>query len=791
MHVLWAGNIHKASTAKYAYTNNYVLNRKSTSKNLIVRCAAGVMSVVMAIAVVSVFDTGVAPTHSHAAPGSPGVPKSGTILFQEDFENTGSRIPLEKYVGSAVYGNQTYSTDGPWTTAQGGCNGWLLNAKSTQPTSAEDPGCADRGAWGSLRGLAEGLAVAQGKAGEDVSNNYALSEYTNRENRQSAGILIKPENNVAVASAKHFYSVSVYFAAASCTAYPIPKYSPQLAFYLIIDGSPMKDPDGRVMNQINFVTGKADPGTSELTITPDSQGRCSVQITSKLVTRANVHASIASGDKQAELRGNNDPRKASPQPVEFTADTVCVVDCTPVDFTHVTRVEVVADGAEANGEALDVALAYAYDRFGNPVKDAIVTSTGQNMTIGTVNPTAKDGTTLIEYRSTKAGAHPAQVRIAGKTPATAASMDGTTATDGSITLNFASGTADAAHSTLSIEPRASQVVGSTFTVTAHVHDVNDNAVEGAVVTFPEVSGMSFVNGTSCISDPDGICHVMVSSKLVGTYTISGRIGAQPLANTVDAEFTVGPVCVRDCDPVDGANVTRVEVTLDGREADGVQRDVATAYGFDYYGNPVTGAVVQSVPAAGETSLTVQSDVARLDKDGRTTIWYTSTMKGPHKADVWITELTPQGSPVTMSFGNGSGSTATSSWVIASQGPLTVGEDAINTYTATATVKDANYNAVPDALVSFGINDEKVCLILDSASEMECRPAGLDGTVSFSFPAPTGTGAHTVTLTGELSGSVWTTFDTIIEVKTDGTVLHPPTSVASLVLSAARFILGLC
>ena len=511
------------------------------------------------------------------------------------------------------------------------------------------------------------------------------------------------------------------------------------------------DPEGRVMNQIYFVTGKADPSTSELAITPDSplavgaaytaevivrdvngnpvedqmvsfrldpvspaslddaqcstdsQGRCSVQVTSKLVTRVDVHAALTVGDKQVDLRGNGDARKASPQPVEFTADTICVVDCTPVVSGHVTRVEVVTDGAEANGGAPDVALAFAFDRYGNPVKDAIVTSTGQDMTIGTVNPTAKDGTTLIEYRSTKAGAHPAQVQIAGKTPATAASMDGTTTTDGSITLNFASGTADAAHSTLSIEPRVSQVVGSTFTVTAHVQDVNGNAVEGAVVTFPEVSNLTFAKGTSCKSGPDGICDVMVTSKLVGTYTISGRIGAQPLANTVNAEFTVGSVCVQDCHPVDGGNVTRVEVTLDGREADGVQRDVVTAYGFDYYGNPVVDAVVQSVPAAGETSLTVQSDVARLDKAGRTTIWYTSTVKGPHTADVWITELTPEGSPVTVSFGNGSGSTTTSSWVIAPHGPLTVGEDAANAYTATATIKDAQFNAVPDALVSFGID----------------------------------------------------------------------------------------
>jgi len=448
MHVLCAGRIHKTSPAKYAYANNYVLNRKSSSKNVITRAAAGVISVVMAIGVVSVFHTDVAPTQAHAEPGTSGVPKAAQVLYKEDFQNA-SRLPMAITDYRGMNG-QSFQAGAAWIPSYGGCNGWLLN--STSPMGSGD----------------------------------------------------------------------------TCT-------------------------------------------------------------------------------------------------------------------------------------------------------------------------------TLIEYSSMKAGAHPAQVVIDGRRTVMATSTGGIVTTDGPITLNFASGTADPAHSTLSIDPRYSQVVGSVFTITARVHDVNDNVVEGAIVSFPPVSGISFVDDTSCTSGPDGACYVKVSSKLVGTYTISGSIGARSLANTVDAEFTVGPVCVKDCAPVNGANVTRVEVTLNGREADGVQRDVATAYGFDYYGNPVVGAAVQSVPAEEETSLTVQPDVAPLDKEGRTTIWYTATVQGSHKAEVSISELTPKGSPVTVSFGNGSGSTATSRWVISPEGPLTVGEDEENTYTATATVMDATSNLVPDALVTFKVN----------------------------------------------------------------------------------------
>jgi len=564
------------------------------------------------------------------------------------------------------------------------------------------------------------------------------------------------------------------------------------------------DPATRVMDKIHFVTGAADPSTSEMRVSPASplvvgssytvdvtirdragnpvadqmvfftlnpdtpaevsddtcvtntQGICTVQVTSKLVTRVAIHATI--GDDRVGLGGNGDPFNASPQHVEFVAGMVCVIDCNPVNVDNVTRVKVIFDGAEANGAASDLAQVFAYDRFGNPVEGALVTSNAKNVTVMPIAKTMNNGTTLIEYRSTKAGTHLANVWVAGQTPSKAISSDGTETTDGSISISFASGTADPNHSTLSIDPDRSQVVGSIFMVTAHVYDVNDNPVENAIVVFPEVSKLSFANGTSCTSGPDGTCQVMVSSKLVGTYTISGRIGARPLVNTVNAEFTAGPVCVQDCDPVEGANVTRVVVTLNGSRADGVQPDVADAYAYDYYGNPVVGADVRSVPAAGETALTVQSDIEPIDSNGHTTIWYTSTVKGPHLADVWITELIPEGSPIILRFGNGSGPTATSSWVIAPTGPLTVGQDEENRYVATVTVRDVTSNAVPEAVVSFGVdpagpwfapeatcttNDDGVCSV-----DLFSTKSGTY-TVSASITA----GGITNETTGQLTASV--------------------------------------
>jgi len=510
-----------------------------------------------------------------------------------------------------------------------------------------------------------------------------------------------------------------------------------------------------VMSQIRFTNGAADPAMSEMRVTPASpivvgnaytvtvtakdstgnlvsdatvsfsldpttpaslsattcvtniDGECSVTVTSKLVTTVDIHGTLPKNGVQTDIGGNKDPKKASPQTVSFIAGPVCVVNCTPVDPTHVTRVEVVTDGVEANGTASDVAKVWAYDTYGNPVAKAAITSTTTDTALTIVTPiaaTSADGTSEIDYRSTVKGPHVAAVRIAGLVPVTATSMDGTVTTDGTITLNFGSGSADASHSFLTIDPTTSQIVGKTFTVTAHLNDVNDNPVEGATVTFPAVTNLTF-SATSCVSDSAGLCSVDVTSKLVGTYTVSGRLNGLPLRNTVDAQFTHGPVCTVNCEPVDATHVTRVEVTTNGQEADGQSRDIATAYAYDKYGNAVPGAVTASTQVKGETGLTVQPDIAVTDGNGVTSIWYTSTVRGTYHADVTLDGQIPDGSPVAVSFGNGNGDPAHSGWVITPASPLIVGKDAANTYTATATIHDKTDNAVPGAVVTFQIDPD--------------------------------------------------------------------------------------
>jgi adhesin/invasin len=505
---------------------------------------------------------------------------------------------------------------------------------------------------------------------------------------------------------------------------------------------------GGVLSQIQFINGDANPGTSELVVSPDSPqivgdrytvtvtirdgsgnpvpgeavgfhldpstpaslsseycttdatGICSVEVTSLLATTVKVHATVPVKGRPIDLGGNGDPAKSSPRELRFTSGKTCISDCTPVDPRNITRVEVVSDGAEANGSATNTAKAYAYDRYGNPVEGVDVQSSFSADLQVTSGNTGVDGATMIEYRSKVAGKHESRVTIAHMVPTLATSMDGTQTSDGTITINFGSGTGDASRSSLTIDPGTAQEVGSTFTVSALLRDANNNPVSGGVVAFPGIPNLSFSAG-SCTTESTGQCQVQVSSTKVGVYTISATTSGQDIPIKVTAEFTPGEVCTNDCDPsLPPVLRTRVHVTTDGQEADGVKRNIATAYAFDRYGNPVPDVEVSSVPTSDLNLLIVQPDVEDTSTVGKTTIWYTSRVAGSHTAEVTIGRKAPPQSPITVNFGSGEGSTTTSTWSISPGHSLTVGSEPENQYTSKATIKDVQGNAVPGAVVSF-------------------------------------------------------------------------------------------
>ena len=563
----------------------------------------------------------------------------------------------------------------------------------------------------------------------------------------------------------------------------------------------LRPPTG-VMSQITFTTGLADPNNSTMTVYPASPiqvgsiytvtatirdtnslllederveftlnpttpatlsnpycitngaGQCSVTVTSLLVTDVTIHGFVSGAAGLAPIAGHGVPAQASGQTVSFSHGPVCLPPdvATPVDPTHISRVEVTTPGAEANGSAAELAMVYAYDCYGNPVPGVTVsssTSVTQLATTYRTPTTTSDGTAVIEYRSTLAGAHDAVVRLDGRIPAVAISYAMAPRSDGQITLNFGSGVAVPGNSFLTISPTSAQEVGSTFVVTATLRDATLNPVSGTTIMFTSGADLGFTPQASCISGPDGTCQVSVRSTKSGTYEIKGFLGLLEVSNSVSATFTAGPVCILP------TCLTRVEVTTNGQKADGTSRNIATVYAFDQYDNPVAGQVVSSTPTIGTTGLTAQANPNPTNDQGVSTIWYTATATGSYDADVVVAGLTPRGSPVTLFFGVGDGDPAHSQWDITPAGPLVVGEGTANTYTARAIVRDEDNILVPGEIVTFGV-DRTGPIPGPNPNSWSCMTA-TDGSCSitihstvagtFSFTARLATGSIMNTTTG--------------------------------------------
>ncbi|MDR0285485.1 MAG: Ig-like domain-containing protein, partial [Propionibacteriaceae bacterium] len=412
---------------------------------------------------------------------------------------------------------------------------------------------------------------------------------------------------------------------------------------------------------------------SKATCTTISDGTCSVTLTAQLVGDYTISATIPQAGVATGING-------SPKTVKFTAGEVCVdnpattaPECAPLDKTHVTRVTVDPNGAVANGSAPDVINVYAYDYYGNAVANAQVVATalgGLTLATATASPqTGTDGTATIGYTSLDATTYLVPVTVGGKTPPTSPAQ-----------LSFVD--VPVADLKITISPDGPLPVGDTYTVTATAKDVDGKFVKGAVITFPPVAGATV--GASCTTNVDGVCTVTLYSETPGTYTVKGRTG------TLEAEDTA----VYKVGPVDHATV---EVVKNGARPDGVDQDVYRVTAYDKFDNPVPGAAVTSTDQSAELTTLA---IAPTNKNGQTTVAYTSTKGGVYDATVKVNDVTAVPTVIHPAFG---GPAAGGTWSVTPAGPLVVGRGAANSYTLRASLVDDLNRPAAGSVATFTVN----------------------------------------------------------------------------------------
>lgn len=163
---------------------------------------------------------------ANAAPGSPGVPQAGTLLYSEDFsavDASAAPIRIGAYVGGAAADGETYAADAAWAPGAGACNGWVMRKGSGLPANGGTPAvtnndqCGRNAAWTILGDMADAMGRYQGMTLAQSAQNQILSEYTNSTTgAQSAGLQLQTTNNSIPTIAGHFYAVSGIFAETNC-----------------------------------------------------------------------------------------------------------------------------------------------------------------------------------------------------------------------------------------------------------------------------------------------------------------------------------------------------------------------------------------------------------------------------------------------------------------------------------------------------------------------------------------------------------------------------------------------
>ena len=146
-------------------------------------------------------------TAAQAAPGTPGIPQTSTVVFDENFENGVGSTPvgLESYTGAT---GQTYTADPGWLTS---CNGQIRSFNTPYTTLGN---CESTGYTSQLGQLAWALGQHSGAA--VPADNHVVAAYTSN-NPGVDAVQFQTTSNIPLAgSSGRFLTFSVDTAAVNC-----------------------------------------------------------------------------------------------------------------------------------------------------------------------------------------------------------------------------------------------------------------------------------------------------------------------------------------------------------------------------------------------------------------------------------------------------------------------------------------------------------------------------------------------------------------------------------------------
>lgn len=342
------------------------------------------------------------------------------------------------------------------------------------------------------------------------------------------------------------------------------------------------NPAANVTVTFQIISGTADP-VGSLTVTTDANGQAVLELTSTVVNTVDITAQV----------NGSVITNGSPATVAFVVDV-------PSVSAPTTRLEVVVNGADADGVATNSVKAVITDANGNPVANQTVTfqiasGDGTFTTPATVT-TDINGEAMVSLSSTTEGS----VDII-------ADVEGTAIINGNpATLYFILDHPDVTVATTLLEVLTTGAVAdgvSTNSVRAHITDINGDPVPGQTVTFQISSGIAAPAGLlTAVTDANGDAVFFFTSTTVNTVEITATVGGSPIVNGSPAVT----LFVEDAPSVT-VSTTLLEVVTTGAVADDIDLNTVRAVITDEFGNPVPGQTVV---------FTISSGTAGFDGPGQ-------------------------------------------------------------------------------------------------------------------------------------------------------------------------------
>ncbi|WP_295844077.1 hypothetical protein [uncultured Microbacterium sp.] len=165
-----------------------------------------------------------------ADPGNPGTPSAPTVVYNENFENTGpNQIPLTSYTGAT---GATYTAQGLWLD-NSDCNGIVTTGTASFPAGNCNQGPIPDQVRQSLLNLVKNLGAYNGRG----DNNHAVAAMTQTQDVPPNQVEFRTNQRIPFSGSNRFIAFSVDVAAI-CGDGGSNFVQPQLAFsYVNADGS--------------------------------------------------------------------------------------------------------------------------------------------------------------------------------------------------------------------------------------------------------------------------------------------------------------------------------------------------------------------------------------------------------------------------------------------------------------------------------------------------------------------------------------------------------------------------